>query len=55
MFEIEKVTGADISNQLMAVVNNYPKALKDLSEAMARVNKQYTDAFKIVKKELDYK
>jgi polysaccharide pyruvyl transferase WcaK-like protein len=54
-FEIEKVTGSDISNQLMAVVNDYPKALKNLAEAMARVNKQYTDAFKIVKKELDYK
>jgi polysaccharide pyruvyl transferase WcaK-like protein len=54
-FEIEKVTGSDITKQLMSVVNNYPKALKNLAEAMARVNKQYADAFEIVRKNVDYK
>jgi polysaccharide pyruvyl transferase WcaK-like protein len=48
-FEIEKTTGKQITERLMQITENYPTALTQVKESLAKVDKQYDEAFKIIK------
>jgi len=49
-FEIEKSTGQQISDRLMQIYDNYPTALANVKATLVRVDKQYDDAFKYLKR-----
>jgi hypothetical protein len=49
VFEIDEATGTQISDRLMAVYNDYPRALSNLKKSMERVVERYNDVFKIIK------
>lgn len=51
-FEIEQSTGQQITDALMQVVNNYEAATKNVKKSMAKVRKQYDDAFGIIKQKI---
>ena len=51
VFEIDNTTGAQISDRLMTVYNNYPAALQTVKEAIKRVNERYDIAFSVMKKQ----
>ena len=48
VFEIENSTGAQISDRLMSVYNDYPLALETLEKSMKLVEMRYADVFKII-------
>ena len=49
-FEIEKSTGQQISDRLMHIHDNYPTALANVKTTLTRVDKQYDEAFKYLKR-----
>jgi polysaccharide pyruvyl transferase WcaK-like protein len=49
-FEIEKSTGQQISDRLMQIHDNYPTALANVKATLVRVDKQYDEAFKYLKR-----
>ena len=48
VFEIDNSTGKQISDRLMEVNDDYPKALKNLKESMKLVDERYNEVFKII-------
>lgn len=49
VFEIDNTTGAQISERLMNIYNNYPAALQTVKEAIRKVNERYDVAFSVMK------
>ncbi|GAB3166543.1 polysaccharide pyruvyl transferase family protein [Telluribacter humicola] len=49
-FEIEQSTGQQISDRLMQVHANYKVATKNVKQSLDKVDKQYDEAFKIMKR-----
>lgn len=52
-FEIEQTTGQQITDRLMEVHQNYKTALSNVKTAVARVDKQYDTALKILTERFD--
>jgi len=48
-FKIEKTTGKQITERLMQITENYPAALTQVKESLAKVDRQYDEVFKIIK------
>lgn len=44
-FEINDATGKQITDRLMQVHADYPKAQRNVAQALKKVRKQYDDAF----------
>jgi len=51
-FEINETTGKQIADRLMHVNDNYKEALKNVRQSLAKVDKQYDDAFGIIKQKI---
>lgn len=51
-FEIMDTTGKQITDRLMQVTDNYKEALKNVKQSLVKVNKQYDEAFAIIKQKV---
>ncbi|AEI47301.1 hypothetical protein Runsl_0864 [Runella slithyformis DSM 19594] len=51
-FEIMDTTGKQITDRLMQVTENYKEALKNVKQSMVKVNKQYDEAFALIKQKV---
>jgi polysaccharide pyruvyl transferase WcaK-like protein len=49
VFEIDNTTGKQVSDRLMEIVNDYPLALKNLTQSMKLVDKRYNEVFSEMK------
>ncbi len=51
-FEIMDTTGKQIADRLMQVTDNYKEALKNVKQSLAKVDKQYDEAFALIKQKV---
>lgn len=51
-FEIMDTTGKQITDRLMQVTDNYKEALKNVKQSLTKVDKQYDEAFAIIKQKV---
>lgn len=51
-FEIEETSGKQISDQLMEVYADYDKAKRNIGASLAKVRKQYDEAFRIMRRKV---
>ena len=51
-FEIEETTGKQITDRLMEINANYSTALKNVKQSIKKVDKQYDEAFEVIRQKV---